>query len=178
MKIINIKNNNNQAGFTLVEVLLYLSLSITILIISSLFLIRISESFIKQRIMTEVTQQSSRVIDLITDNIKEGTSVTQPINGEQSETLTIATGILATDPIVYSVSSGILYMSEAGGGNTALTNSNINISNISFRNLSHNNTSGTIGIYFKANYINPNNRAEYSYSEEFFGGSTQRTKAY
>lgn len=172
------KNNNKQSGFTLIEVLLYLALATTVLFISTTFLLQISQSFIKQRVISEVTQQSTRIIDLINTSIRNGVNINTPTPGNQSETLSIETSIGATNPTVYSLDSGVLYISEGGGSNVALTNNNILISNLNFRNLSQitTTTTGTISVYFDTNYINDSNRSEYSYQESYFSGATLRNQ--
>jgi type II secretory pathway pseudopilin PulG len=63
--------------------------------------------------------------------------------------------------------TGAAAVSEAGGGDVALTNSKVQVSGLTFQNLSRSGTPGIVRVNFVVSRSNPNNRNEYDYQKAF-----------
>lgn len=168
------KLSTAQPGFTLVELLLYVSIAAIILLITSLFLSTLLESRIKNQTIAEVDQQGIAVMQLITQTARNAEAITSPAVGASASTLTLDVVTAPSDPTIFDLSSGVIRITEGVGSATALTNSHVTASAVTFRNLSRTGTPGTIRIQFTITYVNPSGRNEYNYSKTFIGSASLR----
>ncbi|OGD69036.1 hypothetical protein A3I18_00685 [Candidatus Campbellbacteria bacterium RIFCSPLOWO2_02_FULL_35_11] len=164
----------SSLGFTLVEVVLYISVVITIISASSVFLATIVQSRIKNETVSEVEQQGIQIMRLISDTVRNADLITSPVGGSNGSFLTLdALGTL-NDPTIFSVNNGVLYVSEGGRTSVPLTNTYVQVSNFIIQNVSRPGTLGLIRISFVVNYLNSSGRKEYSYSKTFYGSASIR----
>lgn len=164
-----------QKGFTLVEMVLYVSLCSIILLSLSTFLSFLLSSRVKSQAINEVNQQGFQAMQLITQTVRNGRSVDIPVAGVSSSTLSITTGVPLLNPTVFTVGSTTLKIQEGGKIPIALTNSRVKVSSLIFQNISSaTGTEKVIRISFTMEYINPEGRSEYSYSKIFNGSATLR----
>ena len=167
-------NINKTKGFTLIELLLCISLSSFILIVISIFLSTMLQSRTKNETIAEVEQQGIQLTNIINQSIRNSKSINTPSQGTSSETLSLETFDLLTDPTVFSFSNGEIIMSEGGGNNISLINSRVEVSNLFFNNNSQDNTPGIITTNFSLDYINNNGGNEYTFGKDFFSSSSLR----
>lgn len=161
-------------GFTLVELLLYISISSVILLVSSLFLSSLLESRIKNQTILEVEQQGVRIMQDITQIARNSEEITLPVQGGSGSSITFDVADAGDDPIVFDLAGGVIRISKGGGSAISLTNSRVTASNLTFQNLTRTGTPGTIKISFTLSHVNPDGRNEYSYSKTFYSSATLR----
>lgn len=165
---------NNLKAFTLVELLLYISILATIIFFSSQILFLLMESRVKNQAISEVEDDGRQVMYIMTQSIRNSNAINSPGVGTSSTSLSINTIVAANNPTVFDLSSGVIRIKEGASGAISLTNSRVAASNLTFRNLSRSGTLGNIKIEFTLSYNNPTGRNEYNYSKTFYGSATIR----
>ncbi len=163
-----------QQGFSLVELLLYTSISAIMLLTISLFFSMILESRIKNQTIAEVEQQGLQIMQIITQTARNAETITSPSQGTSASSLTLDVITASNDPTILDLSGGAIRIKEGAGAVIPLTNSRVTASNLLFQNLSRPNTPGTIRISFVLTHINPENRNEYNFSKIFYASASLR----
>lgn len=102
---------SRQKGFTLIELILYVSLMSMFLLALVLFLTAIFEAREKQQIIAEVEQQGIQIMQTITRTITRTDAITAPVTGQDSSTLTLAMYESAENPTIFSLDGSTLVMS-------------------------------------------------------------------
>lgn len=171
MKNMLFKNNK---GFTLVELLLYISIVGAMILSVSAFLPLFMESRVKNQTISEVEQQGTQVLQLITQTIRNAETVTSPSQGVSASSLTLDVVDVAKDPTIFDLSGSTIRIKEGVGSPISLTSSRVTGSSITFHNLSRTSTPGTIRIQFTISHVNPEGRNEYDFSKTFYGTATLR----
>ncbi len=149
----NQKKSVVQRGFTLVELLLYVSIIGAIVLSVAGFLSLLMQSRVKNQTISEVEQQGIQVMQIITQT------------GRNAGSINFTTA--------FDLSGGVIRIND-GSGPVALTNSRVTASGLTFQNLSRAGTPGTIRIQFTLTHINPSGRNEYDYNKTFYGTATLR----
>jgi Tfp pilus assembly protein PilW len=168
------KTNVDQKGFTLVEVLLYLTIAGTMFFVISLFLFTLLEARVKQQTISEVEQQGQQVMQLITRTIRNAQAVTAPLAGTSASSISIHVTEPTDSPTVVDISGATIRMFEGAGPAIPLTNDRIVASGLTFENLTQNDTPGSIRIQFTLSHENPEGRNEYTYQKTFYATASLR----
>jgi prepilin-type N-terminal cleavage/methylation domain-containing protein len=173
-----IKNNKaifiGRQGFTLLEVLLYVSIfGILILSISGFFSLIIN-SRSKGQVIMEVQNQGGYLVNFITQKIRNAEGVNSPTIGSNNTSLSLDVVDISDDPTIFNISGDVLYVAEGAGSPVNLTNSRVLISSVNFNNVSLANSPGLISFQFTLSHINPEGRQEYEYSKTFYGSASLR----
>lgn len=164
-----------QKGFTLVEMILYVSICSILLVTISVFLSFLLGARVRSQAMNEVNQQGFQIMSLMTQTIRNGRSIQVPGIGISSSTLSLTTGDPLLNPTVFNVSSTTLYIVEGSKAPISLTNSRIKISNLLFQNVSSDSsTEKIIRISYTIDYNSTSGRSEYAFSKTFSGSATLR----
>ncbi|MFA6524370.1 MAG: hypothetical protein WC264_02190 [Candidatus Paceibacterota bacterium] len=168
----NFKNNN---GYTLIELMLYISLAVGMLLVISIALSTFFDSRIKNQTILEVDQEGMQVMQIITQTIRNANSVNFPIFGTNDTSLSLSVINPALDPTVFALLGNEINIAEGLNPAVSLTNNlRVIASGLLFENLSRNLTPNTIGISFTLSHINPSGRNEYNYSRTFYGSASLR----
>ena len=175
-----IKKNNTKSlprasreGISLIEILLYLSLSSIIMVSSSIFFFKQLEVNNKNNAVMEIEESGSQITRLITQIIRNGTAINSPGQGTSANSLSLATLDPLKDPTIFDLSGGEIRITEGLGAPTTLVNSTkINADSLNFDNFSKNLTPGIIKINFTLTHKNPENRSEYNYSKTFYDSAS------
>lgn len=169
------KITRSQKGFTLVELVLYVSICSILLLTISSFLPFLLDARIRSQSITEVNQQGFQVMSLITQTIRNGRSIQSPGIGVSSSTLSITTGNAVLNPTIFDVSSTTVRIKEGSKSAVHLTNSRIRVSGLTFQNVSSgSSTEKIIRISFTIDSINQGGRSEYTFTKSFTGSATLR----
>lgn len=162
-------------AFTLVEMILYIGM-VSIFVISLVtFLNFFTQAKNKSSTIEEVNQQAVFVTSYLEQLVRDSDSITLPAKTTSAGTLTLAsTKFPAKSPVVISLSSGKLIVSEAGGPAVQITSDKVTISNLSFTNLSQASTNGNVRYQFTISYNNPNGLNEFTYMQTFYGSTSTR----
>ncbi len=163
-----------RAGFTLIELSLYIALAAVVLLGSSSMLSLVSEARIKDTVISEVEQQSDSALQVITQGLRNATAVNSPTAGASSTSLSINTTVSANNPTVFSLSDGAIMIKEGSSDAVALTNSNVTISSLVFQNLAQTSAKSSVRVSFSASYKSNSTRQVYQYSRNFYGSGSLR----
>ena len=166
--------NITIAGFTLMELLLYVGIASVMLFISSLLLSTLLKSRVKNQTISEVEQQGLQVMQMITRTMRNSETLNAPLLGETGGSLSLNTPDTAEDPTLFYISDDAIVIQEGSGNAIALTNSRVIASDLSFKNLSHTDTPGSVRISFTLTHKNPLNWNEYDFDKTFFAGASLR----
>ena len=169
-----IKIKNSCGGFTLIELLLSMSITAVILLTIAIFLSTILQSRIRNQAISEVEEQGRAAMQMLTQTIRNGTTINAPATTTTGALLSLGTGIASTTPTRFGVSGGILQIKEAATASTSLTNSRVVVSGLTIENLTRSGTPGTVRITFTISATSTSNRNEYSYQKVFTGSGTIR----
>ncbi|EKD43859.1 MAG: hypothetical protein ACD_72C00096G0004 [uncultured bacterium] len=156
-----------NSGFTLIELLLYITLAAIILLAVNLFIASILQSRIKNETIINIENQGQSIIQLITQNIHN----TKQVNLPNQTTLQITDA--NNQPIVFSLADGVINLIQ---NNIVypLISSRTMVTNLKFTNLSTNPSTPSIKIEFTLQSINPNERNENEYIQNFYATATTR----
>lgn len=128
---------NLVSGFSLLELLIYISiLSIIIVVISNSF-ISLSRSQGQVQARSEVDRDISFATELLKQDIKNASAVSVPTLGTPTATLTLVRGGVT---IIYDVSGGALRRKEGAAVAVNITNPNIVVSAPTFTRIENTNT--------------------------------------
>jgi type II secretory pathway pseudopilin PulG len=168
-------NKNTCKGFTLVEMVLYVALCSILLLSLSTFLSFLLQSRVKSQSIAEVNQQGFQMMQFMTQAIRNGKTVTSPLDASTSTTLSITTAVPLLSPVVFSASGTSLMIQEGSGKQVKLTNSRVAVSSLVFQNISTaTNTEKTVKISFVLSYTSSSTKQEYVYSKLFQSSATLR----
>ena len=168
-----LKNNKNK-GFTLVEILLYLGLMTIVISAASVVLTILIQGRLRSQSITEVEQQGTIIIQIITQSIRNADAVNSPTIGMNAASTSLDVYDAGNDPTVFDLASGIIQITEGTGSAVPLNAPNVVVSNLSFENVSRAGTPGTIRIQFDMNYNNTSGISLYDYSKTFSGSASLR----
>lgn len=164
----------NYKAFTLIEILLYISIFSVLVFTFSAFLTLIFQSRVKFQTVSEVDQQGLQVSRLITQTVRNAKKINLPIQGASGDTLSLDLEDPLKTPTIFNSSGTNLQIKEGTDAIVPLTSSVITVSGLSFQNVSKNNTSGTMKFQFTLTYINNSGRNEYDYTKTFYGSASLR----
>ena len=168
------KSKTSQQGYTLVELLLYITLLGAMLGAVSLFVVQLLSARVKSETIAEVEQQGSRVMHLISQTIRNAQAITSPTTGSNAASATIDVVTVADDPTVFDLAGGAIRITEGAGAPVALTGSTITASGLDFDNRSRASTPGTLRIEFTLTRTTTSSRNEFDYSKTFYGSASVR----
>ena len=155
-------------SFSLIEVLLYLSMVSIIVLTVSVLLSGVLSSRIKTQVAMEVESQGQRMIDQISQSISEANGISAPSAGLSGQILSLQGTPGGSVPATYQLESSNLIIEESGQTPRPLNNTKIVISNLNFTNsLNPGSTAPSIRVFFTATSYNPSNRNEYFYQKNF-----------
>lgn len=154
----------NGAGFTLMEVLVYISVfSIIILTISS-FVIWSIRSTVKAKVMRETLDSAGRAMKILTYEIREAESIyipTTTLNQLSLQTAHYLPEGEKTTYIDFYLCGEQLCLKKESQNPIALTSDKVEVSNLEFSEVATTSAIPSIQILFKMDYKNPSDRPEY-----------------
>src|SRR5690349_18275587 len=100
--------STTQKGYTLIELLMYVSIVGTLLTGAALFMSTMTEARVKNQSMTEVNQQGTVIMERLAQIARNADSITAPVAGSTgaSATLVVPTGSLS--PTIINLSGSTL----------------------------------------------------------------------
>ena len=161
-----------RKGFTLVELLLYISCAGVMLTTVALFLSLVLKTRVHSQVIAEVDGQGQQIVTIVSQLLRNATQITLPAAQGSGTTLGFTVPDGAKSPTIFSLVGGALTLKEGNGATVALTNNRVTVSAVNFRNLSRPVTPGTARLEFTLTYINPTGRSEYSYAQSFVGSAS------
>lgn len=159
----------NKRGFTLIEVLLYVSLSVLLLGALSATVILTLESRARAHVTNEVEQQASFIFNRIEQIAQDSSAITSPVAASTGSSLTISRDSPSDNPTTLSLSGTTLMITRGGNSSTALHNDQIEVTNFVVSNLSRPGTDGIFRIELTLAFKNEVGRSEFNYSRSYRG---------
>lgn len=163
----------SKKGFTLVELILYVSMASVFLFTLSLFLSTLLSGRVKHQAITEVEAAGAHIVETIASAIRNAETITSPAEGGQGLVLQLGMQEVLQDPTIFQLTNQTITLQENGGATIDLHGSRIIPSNILFKNTSRENTPGIITFQFTLTHVN-NGTNEFDYSETFYGSTSLR----
>lgn len=164
----------NKKGFTLVDMVFYLIVVVTLILTITQMVGTLTSARLRGEAITEVDNNGIFVARTISSEIINATVITAPTKGLTDSSLVLETDDLGTDPIEFTLNSGVLTMSEAGGTPIQLTSNRVVVSDINFYNFSVGTTDNSVSFDITIRHSNPDNISELNYERTFYGSGTVR----
>ncbi|KXK26620.1 MAG: hypothetical protein TR69_WS6001000627 [candidate division WS6 bacterium OLB20] len=163
-----------RKGFSLVEVLLYLALTVLIMGTITAVFTQVVETRQRSRTIAEVDQQGAQIMLEITQAIRDAERVNSPTIGTSSSSLSLDLPLSYLSPTVYTLNGSTLQVTEGDAAPVALSSNRIAVSNVTFSNLSRSGTQGTVRIQFTLDYVAGDSSFDQDYSQTYYGSATLR----
>lgn len=160
-------NKLTNHGFTLVEMLLYVVISGSLLMAATTFFFETTQARIKNQSISEVNQQGEAAMRIIEDALRGASSINSPGAGTSASTLNINATTPVNNPTVFDLNSNKLRIKEGSAAAIDLTGGVIKVTNLTFTNLSRVSTPGVVRVSFSAERDNQIGRNEYDYKRDF-----------
>ena len=161
-------NFKSGVGFTLIEVLIYITLVAGILIMATGFAWNIINSRTKAFVVQEVAQNSRFIMEKIVQSTHQATDITVPTVGNSDSRLELVMKNNKQDPTIFFLDGNTLKMRQGKGPELDLSSSSVRVSTIKFDNLSTpNDKTKNIKVTLTIEHINPDNRQEWQFSDSF-----------
>lgn len=163
-----------NTGFTLIEMLIYISLaSLVLLAIAGFFQISLS-SRVKSKTIAEVEQQGIQILNLINQYAINATAINSPGVGSSGNSLSLQMPDAGSNPTVFSFGSGDLLVTEGVSPSVTLNSSNVEVNSVKFENLSQANTPGLIRVEISLSHVNNSNQPEFYWDKTFYSSISLR----
>lgn len=140
------RTQDRQAGFTLIELTLYVSLVSLFMLSFVLFLTTIFEAKERNSIIAEVEGQGRYIVENIRQSLWQSEEVLIPQLWESTNTLSL--DLYSGNTRIYTVTDGILSLAENGGTASALHNNQVVTKSVLFRKLGTSNTPWSVQVVF------------------------------
>ncbi len=163
-----------QTGYTLIELLLYVSIVGVLLISVTGFYGLVADTRVKGQSINEVEQQGALAMDLIAQTIRNATGITAPVAGASGSSLTVTVPTGALSPTIFNLSGTTLQIKEGAATAVPLTNSKVQVTSLTFTNLTRSGTPGIVRISMTISRTNPNNNNAYEYQKTFTSSAALR----
>jgi Tfp pilus assembly protein PilW len=158
---------HTQAGYTLIELLLYVVIVSTLLTATSVFFAMTTSARIKTQAVSDVEQQGSFALQYIARTIRNATAVSSPAIGATANTATVTVPTASLSPTIFSLTGTTLQVKEGAAAAIALTSPNVQVTALSFKNVSRSAGAEAVQVSMTLTHTNPSGRNEYSYTETF-----------
>src|SRR3989344_6466954 len=140
----------HKAGFTLIEVLIYMVIFSLLVGTMMLFAFAMLSGAQRTDMQIEVTDNARFATQKLQRIIQGAVSVNSPAVGSSSTSLSLTTATASWNPFVIDVASGSLRFKKGSAEAIPITNGFVTISSVSFKNYSFS-TSTKNTIHVKAN---------------------------
>src|SRR5690349_17675921 len=101
-----------QKGYTLIELLLYITVTAVLLGALTLFFAMATNARVKNQTVLEVERQGQQVIETVTQSIRSADAITAPVLGASGSSLTLTTTSTGSSPTVFALSGSSVTMQQ------------------------------------------------------------------
>jgi len=157
----------NKFGFTIVELLVYVSLLSLIMLVVLSFGQDIIFGKVKNDAILEVNQNTQFVLGKISKIIKEAEAINSPRISKSANFLSLALNDPLRNPTIFYLEGDKVKMQEGINAPMELTSNFVRVTNLNFSNISYIDTHGTVKIDLSIENNNPNNISAYSAQTNF-----------
>lgn len=161
-------------GFTLIELMLSISITGILALGISDFYITTVSSKVKTQNIAAIERQGASALQYIAQIARNAESITLPATASTGASATFDVVDAAKDPTVIDVSEGRLRITEGTQAPQYLTDSHTTVSNLVFHNLSRSSTPGVLRISFMLTRNSQSSVYEYTFSQNFASSAALR----
>jgi len=168
---------HSQRGYTLIELLLYVSIVGVLLGAVSVFFGTSTEARVKNQSIAEVDQQGEATMEYILQTIRNADSITSPATGGTGASLTVTVPTGSLSPTIFDLSGATpnaLRVKEGLAAAIPLTSSKVTVTDLTVKNLSRASTPGVVQVSLTLSRVNNLNRNAYDYQKTFIGTAALR----
>ncbi|MDO8571613.1 MAG: prepilin-type N-terminal cleavage/methylation domain-containing protein [bacterium] len=169
-----LKKRLRRNGFSLVELMLVVSISAMILGALAFFFGTLIQARVKGQVIADVEQQGDFIMRTILSSVRNAATLNTPTQGVSAAVLSINTDTPVLNPTVFDSASSTLRIKEGTASPVNLGSSGITASAVSFHNTSRAGTRGIIRVQFTLSTLNSTGRQEYDYQKTFYGSASLR----
>lgn len=156
-----------QRGYTLIELLLYVTVVSSLLLVVTMFFGMSAEGRVKNQSISEVDQQGTFALNYIAQTLRTATLITTPTIGASANQITVTVPTVSLSPTIFSLSGTTLQVKEGAATAIPLTSSSVQVSNLTFKNLSRSSTNEIVQVSFTLSRVNNSGRNEFDYQKTF-----------
>lgn len=160
-------------GFTLIEMLLYVSISAVLLLSVTVLFQSLLDARVKNQAVAEVEQQGLQVMQIINQTVRNAAYIQSPATGTSAATLSVATS--TASQTVFDVAADTLRITEGVATPVSLTNAYVEASGFSAFNLSTSTSPGTVRVEFTLTHVNTEGQNRNDVSRVFTGSASLRS---
>jgi len=159
-------------AYTLVEVLIYVGLTSTLMIVIVSLVTFLLQNRVKSQTINEVESQGTILMQQITKMISNARGIDSPASGTSANSLTLDVYNSSNDPTVIFLNGSELQITEGVQAPITLTSNKVSLNQVSFTNSGAATTNGSVKITFTLSYNNPGNLQEFNYQQIFYGSAS------
>ena len=163
-----------KKGFTLVELLISISVVGILIVGITDFYLTIVSSRVKNQTIAEVERQGAATIALISQRIRNAESISAPAPGSSAASLTLDAVDAGNDPTTIDGTSSRLRITEGLANPVFLTAPSVTLSDLTFTNLSRASTPGIMRVSFTLTRVHTEGSHEYDYAKTFTTSASVR----
>ncbi|HSW65629.1 MAG TPA: prepilin-type N-terminal cleavage/methylation domain-containing protein [Bacillota bacterium] len=160
--------NIAEAGYTLIELLLYIAIFGVVALAATTFFTVVTTARAKNQSIAEVNDQGAALMASLTQTIHNATSITTPAAGASSPSLTLAVPTSSLSPTIFDASGTVLGLNADAGSSDTDDSNFINATKIV---ASATGTISALNAYVATVAASPNNKAQMA----IYSGTTPTT---
>ncbi len=161
-------------GFTLIELILYVSIASSVLLLATMSGIALMDVKIKNKAIAEVEQQGTHALFTVLAALRNSESITFPAAGVSSTTATLNVYAVPDDPTRFDVQNQQLRMARGAGSFMSLTSTAVAVTSFRISNISRPTTPGAARVYLTLRFVHASGKSLYNYERTFIGSATLR----
>ncbi len=159
-------------GFTLIELMLYVSIASSVLLLATMTGIALMDVKMKNKAIAEVEQQGTHALFTVLSAMRNSESITFPGVGVSSTTATLNVYAVGDDPTRFDVQNQQLRMARGAGPFVPLTSSAVAVTSFRISNISRPTTAGAARVHLTLRFGHQSSKSIYNYQRTFVGSAT------
>ncbi|MCA9387246.1 hypothetical protein KC669_04400 [Candidatus Dojkabacteria bacterium] len=166
------QQTNSKKAFTLIETLLYISLTSIILVSISAFMGLLININNRNKAISEVNHQSIEVLENITASIQNAEGINSPAQSSSGNSLSLQIDSASSNPTVVGLSGTRVIIQEGASSPVFITSDDVIVNDLTFYNVSTNLENKGVRFSFTIEYNNTSGRSEFNLTKTFYGTAT------
>ena len=124
-----------DSGFTLIETIIYVALISIMMALSLSTVYQILESQGRSRAKIEIEEEINFIMRKIEWSLTGIEQINQPVSNATSTTLSVNKINFSNNPLVFTITSGDVFLSQGSGGPIPLNSSRVNFNSLIFEHI-------------------------------------------
>lgn len=168
------KVNARNRGVTLIETMLYLALTGTVLVLLSGVGFVMQTTKAKTHSLEEVGYNVERVQEVLRKEVQKSVGVNTPTISNTSSMLSLEMASSSENPTEISLNEGVLQIKRGASATTSITTSSVLTTGLIFKNVSKDFSQHAVRSEVSIESYNPNDVTEYNASATFYSTTAKR----